>query len=79
MEEQNSMLPLETGETWNSGDSAKSEKLTYIAPNIGLTFVELENNIAAGSITVNENNNVVEESWMVEEDDLREIDLDFFN
>ncbi|MBD1432225.1 hypothetical protein H8B06_05255 [Sphingobacterium sp. DN00404] len=79
MEEQNSMLSLETGEAWNGGEPGKSEKLTYIVPKVGLTFVELENNIAAGSITVNENNNVVEESWMVEEDDRREIDLDFFN
>lgn len=78
MEEQNSM-PLQTGEVWSGGDSGKPKKLTYITPKIGLTFVELENSIAAGSITVNENNNAVEESWMVEEDDVRNIDLDFFN
>lgn len=57
----------------------KNEKRNYLAPAMRSTLVELESHIAAGSITVKENNNVVEESWMVEEDDTRSINLDFFD
>ncbi|HLT89067.1 MAG TPA: hypothetical protein VKZ57_15875 [Sphingobacterium sp.] len=75
MEQQKSPLIPEVG----LHRAEKNEKLSYLTPAIGSTLVELESHIAAGSITVEENNNVVEESWMVEEDDVRNIDLDFFN
>lgn len=56
----------------------KNEKFTYIVPTMGLILVELENNIAAGSIVVKETDEIIEESWMVEDEVVRDIDIDLF-
>ncbi|MBD1422511.1 hypothetical protein [Sphingobacterium chuzhouense] len=75
MEQQKSPLIPEMG----LHRAEKNEKLLYLAPSMGSILVKLESHIAAGSITVKENDNVVQESWMVEEDDVRNVDLDFFD
>ncbi|PRD56498.1 hypothetical protein [Sphingobacterium gobiense] len=77
MEEQNSMLPPDIAGL-QDGSKTKNEKLIYLAPAMGSILVELENNIAAGSITVKETEGKVEEGWMVEDDVVREIDIDLF-
>lgn len=55
------------------------KKPPYLSPHIAFREIEMESHIAAGSITVEDNDNVVQESWTVEADDVRDIDLDFFN
>lgn len=78
MREQKSTLTPGTEETPDVSRAERKEKLKYVPPKTGLITVELENSIAAGSIKVKQKDNVVEESWMVEEDDVRDVDLDFF-
>ncbi len=77
MEEQNSTLPPNITES-HGGSRTENGKLNYIAPAMGSILVELESNIAAGSITVKETEDKVEEGWMVEDDVVREIEIDLF-
>lgn len=77
MEEQNNILPPDITES-HGGSRTENRKLTYLAPVMGSILVELENNIAAGSITVKETEDKVEEGWMVDDDLVREIDIDLF-
>ena len=56
-----------------------SLKLEYTPPTLDMTLIEMEYGIAADSIQVNPDNNQVQESWMVEDDINRDVDLDFFN
>lgn len=79
MEEQKSLPATERKEMRGVCKAEREEKLTYVPPKTGLLTVELENNIAAGSISVRVGpNEEVEESWLVKEDDTRDVDLDFF-
>lgn len=55
----------------------KSEKLLYVAPEVKTTTVELESPIAAGSITVTQENQEVEEGWM-EDEIIRDIEIDLY-
>ena len=77
MEERNSTLPPDIAGL-QDGSKTENGKLIYLAPAMGSILVELENNIAAGSITVKETEGKVEEGWMVEDDVVREIDIDLF-
>lgn len=57
----------------------KKRKLPYVPPVINIHETVVEDWVAAGSITVKEDDNVVEESWIEESDDRRTINLDFFD
>lgn len=56
---------------------ARKMKDVYIPPTMGLIIVELESHIAAGSITVKQTEDKVEEGWMVDEIE-REIIIDLY-
>ncbi|PRD48200.1 hypothetical protein [Sphingobacterium haloxyli] len=76
MEEPNSTLPPSITGLERVSRTDKG-KLIYLAPAMGSILVELENNIAAGSITVKQTDDKVEEGWM--EDDLeRDIVIDLY-
>ncbi len=55
----------------------KNEKRRYLAPTMGAILVELESHIAAGSITVTQENQEVQEGWM-EDEIVRDIEIDLF-
>ena len=79
MEEQNSMLPPRTAIRQVGGVvDSKEKKMEYVPPKMGSIIVELENSIASGSITLKESDEMVEESWMVEEDVVKDIEVDLF-
>lgn len=77
MEERNSMLPPHTAEGQARNITDNNKKLTYVPPVLGAVVVELECHITAGSITVKQTDDKVEEGWM--EDDLeRDIVIDLY-
>ncbi|NGM64077.1 hypothetical protein [Sphingobacterium sp. SGR-19] len=77
MEEQNNILPPNITES-HGGSRTENGKLNYIAPTMGSILVELESNIAAGSITLKETDEEVQESWKVEDDIIKDIEIDLF-
>ncbi|TYR36540.1 hypothetical protein FXV77_08530 [Sphingobacterium phlebotomi] len=75
MEEQRS-VPLCKVELLQGVSTEKKD--VYIPPKMESIVVELENNIAAGSITLKETNEEVQESWQVEDDIIKDIEIDLF-
>jgi len=77
MEERKSMLSPHTAEGQARNITDNIEKLKYVPPVLGEVVVELECHIAAGSITVKQTDDKVEEGWM--EDNLeRDIVIDLY-
>jgi len=76
MEEQSNML-LPNSVARQSQSVKLEGKKNYVPPSLKVVVVELEYNLAAGSVIVKETDDIVQESWKVDDGMVKEIDIDF--